>query len=246
MRSIPLCRRELSGLFACGILVALLAQARAATDETNPGDPSAQEILDRMAKVYAECKSYRDSGVVKTLFLEGNNGRRTVNKSFTTAFVRPGRFRFEFQEELSKKDRYIIWTDGKEVLTWWYVNPGIQKKESIDLAIAAAAGVSGGSSKTISSLLQPDMESWRRLTEIKEPKRIEDAKLREIECFRVEGVTADHPITLWICKTSFLVRQIDEKDKFDTFRTETTTTYDPTLDGEITDEMLKFDPPAKK
>ncbi len=115
MRSIRLCCRELSGLFACGILVALLAQARAATDETNPGDPSAQEILDRMAKVYANCKSYRDSGVVKTLFLQ-DNGKRTVEKPFTTAFERSGRFRFEYRQGLSTTNRYIIWSNGKENL----------------------------------------------------------------------------------------------------------------------------------
>jgi len=42
------------------------------------------------------------------------------------------------------------------------------------------------------------------------------------------------------------VRQIDEQMKFDNFRTEQTTTYDPTIDKEITDKMLEFDPPAHK
>jgi outer membrane lipoprotein-sorting protein len=209
-------------------------------------NPSAKQIVDRMAKAYADCKTYRDSGGVKTLFVQ-DSGNRTVTKPFTTAFVRPDRFRFEYKETIGDQQmRYIISSNEKEVQTWWDVKPGIEKPESLNLALGAAVGVSSFSSNNIPALLLPDKVNPRRLLMLTEPKRAEDAKLDKVECFRVEGTFGGNPITLWIDKKSYLVRRIDEQAKFDNFRTEQTTTYDPTIDEQITDKMLKFDPPAPK
>jgi len=236
---------RLQHLLFCGAVVVSLAQAGAGADEPKPDDPSAKQILDRMAEVYADCKSYRDSGMVKTLFIKAG-GKETIEKPFTTAFVRPDRFRFEFEQTGNPQSRYIVWSKGKDVQTWWDVKPGIKKTESLELALAGATGVSGSSAHTIPSLLLPKEVGGRRLTNVTDLKRGEDGKLEKIECFRIEGKYGDHPITLWIEKESFLVRQIDKQVKFDNFRTEQTTTYDPTIDKEITDKMLEFDPPAQK
>jgi len=200
-----------------------------------------------MEKAYTDCKSYRDSGSVKTLFID-NGGNRTDEKPFTTAFVRPDRFRFEYKEPQAKgrqQMRFIIWSNGKEVETWWDVKPGIDKPESLALALGGAAGVSGNSSLNIPQLLLPDKMGWRRLA-LTNPKRAKDDKLDKAECFRVEGKYVGNPITLWIDKKSYLVRRIDEQAKFDNFRTERTTTYDPIIDKEITEKMLEFDPPVPK
>ena len=43
----------------------------------------AQDVLDRMAKAYAGCKSYHDSGVVKTLFVSADPHRPDA-KPYTT------------------------------------------------------------------------------------------------------------------------------------------------------------------
>src|SRR5262245_53826031 len=47
-----------------------------------PRDVGAHEILARTARVYAECKTYRDSGIVRTLFIQDTRNR-TVTKPFT-------------------------------------------------------------------------------------------------------------------------------------------------------------------
>jgi hypothetical protein len=78
------------------------------------------------------------------------------------------------------------------------------------------------------------------------PKPIEDGELQNIECFRLEYSFRDEQVTLWIDKQSYLVRRIDERIKADDVRIERTTTYDPTIDGKITDEMLEFDPPSPR
>jgi RNA polymerase sigma factor (sigma-70 family) len=221
------------------------AKAPSAPKEAKPDDLSAKQIVERMVKAYADCKTYQDSGIVKTLFVE-KSGNRTVEKHFTTAFVRSDRFRFEYKEDLGRRQmRYIIWTNAKEVKTWWDIKPGIDKPKSLELALGAAVGVSSYSSINISELLMPDLMGSHRLV-LKEPKRAEDGKLDKVECFRVEGKFGGEPITVWIDKKSNLVRRIDEQAKFDNFRTEQTTTYNPVIGEEITDKMLEFDPPTKK
>ena len=77
-----------------------------------------------------------------------------------------------------------------------------------------------------------------------EAKLAEDGESDKVDCFRVEGKLGSNPITLWIDKKSYLLRRIDEQAQFDNFRTEQTTTYDPIINEQITDKMLKFDPPV--
>ncbi len=221
--------------------------APATADEPKKDNSTAKELLDRMAKVYAGCKSYCDSGVVKMVFIEGT-GNRTVEKPFTTAFVRPDRFRFEYKEKQNNAQeyRYIVWRKGNEVQTWWDVKPGVEKPESLGLALAGATGVSSGSAYTVPALLMPKEVGGRRLTDMTGAKRLEDAKLGKVDCLRIEGKYADSPMTVWIDKKTFLVRRIDDQTKFADFRTEATTTYDPAIDEEILDKKLEFDPPKGK
>jgi hypothetical protein len=138
------------------------------------------------------------------------------------------------------------------------------------MGLAGATGVSGGSARTIPVLLMPDSIEGRRLTELTELKRLEDAKLGGVDCYRIKGkfkvdpaereafrkslkkVTGKDPTpskrgpeTLWIDKSSFLLRRIDKETQFDSFRTESTTTYEPLIDERIADKQLQFDPPGK-
>jgi hypothetical protein len=92
----------------------------------------------------------------------------------------------------------------------------------------------------------PDQVGGRRLTDISEARRIEDARLEDIDCFRIQGVLGANPTTLWIAKETSLVHRIDSQAEYDDFSTQTTTTYEPVVDGEVTDEMLAFDPPSAR
>ncbi len=226
-------------LATCSGLLATLLQTQAMAEEQQPDKLSAKQIVDRMVREYAQCKSYRDSGVVKTVFIRSDR-KHTVEKPFTTVFVRPGGFRFEYKDE---ERRYIVWRKGNDVQTWWDVTPGIKNPESLGLALAAATGVSSGSAHTVPALLIPDEVGGRRLTDITEAQRIEDAKFDKVDCFRIQGQSVGSPMTIWVDKKTFLVRKIDSQRKFDDFRTERTTTYEPVINGKISDETLKFDPP---
>src|SRR5438132_12536499 len=89
---------------------------------------TAEEILARVARTYAEAQSYRDTGLVRTVFISDDRPDRTVEKSFKTAFIRPDDFRFEYdeKEDDGRDYRYIIWRKGKEIQTWWDVTPGVE------------------------------------------------------------------------------------------------------------------------
>jgi outer membrane lipoprotein-sorting protein len=56
---------------------------------------SAQEIIERMAEVYANCHTYSDEGEVSREYV-GAHSMGPTRQPFSTAFVRPSSFRFEF------------------------------------------------------------------------------------------------------------------------------------------------------
>ena len=231
---------------AAGCLIVVSTGLPARADETRPDTLKARDVLERVARVYAGCKTYRDTGVVTTVFVEAT-GSWVLEKPFTTAFVRPDRFRFQYAETRCGLDhRFIVWRRGDEIRAWWTVKPRFEKRDSLEMALAAATGVSGGSAHTVPALLLPNEIGGRRLTDITEATRAEDATIDTVNFFRIRGTFGDLPMTLWIDKNTFLVRRIDSKKTIGNFSTEETTTYDPVIDGEVPDAFLEFDPTMAK
>jgi hypothetical protein len=227
------------------LLVALLSLEGCGSESSNSG-PAAEAILIQMKDAYAQCATYQDTGVVTTTFIQSD--RTWIDeKPFSTAFIRPDRFRFEFKSQVSSIDPtyiiYVIWRNGAEVLSWWDVTPGITTEESLDMAIAGATGVSFGSAHTIPPLLLPNEISGRLLTDITEAQRIEDAEIEGVKCFRIQGKFVDDPITIWIEANTFLLRRSETQHIFSDFSTQTVTTYSAVFNGVVTDDMLAFNPP---
>ena len=233
-------------LLAVSTCCLLVAVGPARAGEPKPEALTARDLLDRMAKAYAGCKSYRDSGVVQTVFVKAD-GSLAVEKPFRTAFVRPDRFRFEFSQKGpdGKVSRYIIWRKGQDIQTWWDLEPGVKKPESLNLALAGATGVSGTSAHTVPRLLLPKAVEGRSLLELTDVRRVGDARLGKAECYRVAGKFAANPMTLWIDKKTFLVRKIEQQMKFPDFRAEQTTTYEPVAGAEVPEAALDFHPPRR-
>jgi hypothetical protein len=232
-----------------------------------------EQILAALAQMYAGCVSYRDHGQVVTRFihLDDRPGHTTV-KTFSTAFVRPHCFRFEYRDEYG---RYLICASGELVRAWWDVTPGVEQEESLGMALAGATGVSGGSAYTVPALLLPTQVGGASLADLvrltcltslgdevldgvtcyrlqgRSPQRVvdpaEEERERE-EHLRVTGWplerSSEDPLTLWIDRGTFLLRRIEEHTRFETFRTEQITTYEPVVGIPISEEELRFDPPA--
>jgi len=215
---------------------------------------SAAQILDAMVQTYERCKSYSDSGVTKTVFTSQNQPTFTREVSFTTAFVRPDRFRSEYQSKLDIGDthpvevahRYIVWRQGAEVRSWWDIDPGVHSEPSLGRALARATGASGIAAHTVPVLLMAEEVGGSSLKDLREPTRLEDAKIGEVLCFRIHGKYAGEPVTLWIDPATFLMRRIDSGHNFDDFCTEESTTYEAMVNNRISDEKLAFAPPKQR
>ena len=224
-----------------------------AAQETKPSAVTVRQVLNRMATAYKECKSYCDSGVVKTEFFTKKEGRsHGEEKPFKTAFIRPDRFRFEYSAHAGPANmgpirRYIVWRNAEQVKSYWDVQPKREGQKSLGLALAGATGVSGGSAHTIPALLMPDEVGGRKLTDMTEIERLEDAKLGDVNCFQIQGKFGGRDEVVWIDQSSFLVRRIDSKDTLGgDLRVETTTTYEPEVNKDIPEGMLDFSAPKPK
>jgi outer membrane lipoprotein-sorting protein len=216
------------------------------------------QILLRMGRVYRGCRSYRDSGRVTTVILT-DGGRAGSERPFSTAFVRPNQFRFQFTDPGlgERSSSYIVWMDGDEVRSWWDAKPGVRRNASLPEALGVAAGVSGGSSVRVPGLLLPQAMAEGPL--LVAPERIDDGVDRGVACLRIKGksqktpytlamgaqllTVEDESITLWIARDSFLLRKVEEEQTFDTYHSESTTTYSPEMNVEIPASQLSFNAP---
>ncbi len=234
------------------------AAPQAAPGTAVEGSPTAVTILRAMEKVYASCRTYRDSGAVRTGIVT-DGGRAGSDRPFTTAFVRPGRLRFSFTDPGlgERASSYIVWSDGADVRAWWDAKPGVRRPRSLQAALAPAAGISGGSSVRIPGLLLPAELGEGPL--LIAPERIEDGDDRGVACFRSRGESRKTPytlsmgarvltvrsesVTVWLDRSTFLVRKVQETRTFDTYTSESTTTYAPEIDVEIPPAQLAFGAP---
>jgi hypothetical protein len=225
-----------------------------------------------MARVYARCRTYRDTGCVRTEFRDrrGRPGFASI-RPFATAFARPDRFRFEFSDHFPNQTamhRYIVHLAGRAVRTWWDLRPGVERSSSLGLALAGATGVSGGAAHTVPALLLPRRVGGRRLTGLADVARLEDGDAGGAGCYRVRGQlllppeaeaemrrevkrvtgrdpgrTEVAPAVVWIDRRTLLVRRIEEADRFRTGGTVEVTEYEPAVNVRVAAAALRFDPP---
>jgi outer membrane lipoprotein-sorting protein len=252
--------RKLSTLLfpLCVLALATTAPAQESPAHGDDATLAPETILLRMARAYRTFRSYRDSGEVRTTLLT-DGGRAGNDRPFKTAFVRPDRLRFQFTDTGlgERSSAYIVWTEGTEVRSWWDAQPGVRRPESLQSALGVAAAPSGGSSTRIPGLLLP-----RSIGEgpiVIAAERIQDASDRGVSCFRIRGksqktpymltmgtqtfTVQDESITLWIDRATLLLRKVEDRKTFDTYTSESITTYTPEIDIEIPPTDLAFNPP---
>ncbi len=224
----------------------------------NTDEFTAQEIITKVESTYATCNSYMDTGLVRTVHKKKEERDLVIEKTFSTAFVRPDRYRFEFNSAPPdskgvKHERYIIWANGDDVRTWWHVRPEVEKERDLGGAIAGATGVSSGSAHDVPTLLMHDVVGGNKITAQTGLERLEDAEENGVPCYRVAGIRKTafpHPITLWVSKETFLIHRIDstidkpKTDESEAYQLETTKTYNPKINVEIKPSRLAFDAPV--
>jgi len=202
-----------------------------------PVPPAPEEVLRTMADVYAKCGTYRDEGVVRMTFHE-KAGDRLDERPFTTEFVRPDYFRFEYRDRFSQSGDYrrnLVWWDGKQAWTSFSFRPKPKKARSLDEALSDATGVSGGSAHRVPKLLLPDRVTGRTIVNLRDPKLEGMEPIAEKECYRLTGLYApeDPRITVWIETDSHLLRRVSGASTFPEFSLDVVTDYAGSLDADV-------------
>ena len=206
-----------------------------------PESLSAEAILARMRRAYATCETYRDEGDVRTVF-NTNGAKRVVVKPFQTAFVRPDRFRFEFRDG---DNQYVIWKRSDEVLSWWTIQPQIEKRKGIADAVGAARGVSGAASTRIPSLLSSEV-AWDFLLNVDESQLLGKDYVEGDPWWLLRVHSRGKYQDVWIDESKYLLRKVFERREHEGFSTEATTSYRPCINEAVSEEELGFEPPLTR
>ena len=250
MLLLTLLRRVCLSSLLIGACIAGMSGTAQAADDPQSKPLTAHQILQRTAKVYAECKTYRDEGEKKTVFIDDDGNKRTNVLAFETAFVRPDRFRFEYsvKQGMSKGLRRLLWRHREDVKEWHSPDGKVRSARSLGLAVGGFTGVSGGTAWYVPALLLPqELATWR-FTNPEEVQRIEDAKLEKSDCYRLRGkwgFEGRMEAVIWIQKDSLVLRRIEKQHDHGKFRAESTITYLPLINEPVTEAMLAFDPPSE-
>jgi hypothetical protein len=229
---------------ACGLGL-LPAEAEPTELAIKPTVLTGEEILRRSAEVYAQASSYQDTGEVRTRFFPHNREPHETISPFTTAFVRPARFRFEFHHRFNEEQpdwhRYVVWKAEGEVQAWWSLRPTEKPPENLSQGLAKAAGVSGGSAYRIPGQLMPEVLSGRPfLARLRRVTLVDTESVDATKTYKVQGTADTLEQTLWIGQEDFLVRKIYEEHTFERFETQTTTIYHPFVNQPVPPAALAF------
>ena len=227
------------------------------------------ELLWGMKSMYAGLGSYADTGEVVTIFVSADGRRHGSRKPFRTAFVRPDRFRFEFTEqenEFATQDPFVVWSDGDTTRVWWTLRPSVRTMSSVRDGIWAAAGVSGGSSSMVPTMLLGLRDFPLDLVFLSRARVDGEEKVERTRCVRLTwseaeqgsaGITMEPPppgmdvpdsttetLTAWISVQDLTLRKLVETTRFSDFRSEDTITWRPTPNAEIEPSEFAFVPPS--
>ncbi len=234
-------------VFGLQLLVILLS-ACAIQSEPDTDSLTAQEILERMATQYAQARTYRDDGTL-SMTISGPEQIFRSNQRFSTAFIRPDQFRFEYLDlpgRLVQEPRvgYIIWRSGEDLGRYFHARPEERALSSLMEGIAGGTGVSGGTAARIPVMLMPGELRGRSLARLADADRSTDSVVREQATYVVSGKLGVFDMRLWIRKSDFLILRVEQLSRRqDNTETITVIHYMPTLNSDIPPGLLEFRAP---
>jgi hypothetical protein len=162
--------------------------------------PSATLLLDSVSNKYASCAAYRDTGTVRQV-LPG--GEKTW--TFSTSFDRRGEFRLEFR---TGRDTYAAWTDHGRAYRSWTVDRQTLERRSIAEAIGEAAGISGGMSTIVPSLLGRGITP-SLLTRLTDVRNTGTSIVGGVTCSVIEGLDrGNRPARVYVGVDDHLIHRV--------------------------------------
>ncbi len=230
-----------------------------------------------MYQRYLTARTYEDQGTLVDVFRPDDGSEpSTTRMTFSTLFDRAtGSFRFEYMERhdrFFRPQRHVIWRAGSgRASMWWTIRAQDVESADLDAGLAAMAGVSRGTSRTVPSMLLGWAEGAKRnLGYVADGEGVAGG----IPCSKLTAHRNDAVVTLWIGKDDRSLRRvtsrkhldgtIDEKEiarmaeglpekkrgeflqdirKPRPFVAEATIDYSPVFDRPVDPSRLEFTPP---
>ena len=231
-------------LFTC-----LLAVTLSVTAQDQPKDPKLAEILNRMAKAYATCKTYRDTGTARSVTTRGDKKPFVSESRFTTVFVRPQKLRYEVRHVRwdKREECVILWRSGQDVKAWLDGYQPQERQPSITAAVSASQGIFTDAYPYVPAQLfiEEGLVGMNFTMMLKDAIRLEDAPLEDHLCYRMEVKHGPSLFTVWVDQKTFAVRQLTTVGTGRDRKYEHTVIFHPVLDGEVTEKDLEYNPPKK-
>jgi hypothetical protein len=212
-----------------------------------------------MREVYEQRKSYADTGLVSGQYIPEIS--RPVLARFSTS-TNSNKLRFEIRNS-GEKRRHVdvrnfdVLYEREEtgVLKWKNVQENvIGKTKKLDSLLSEFDGPNGPA-RPVLGLLFPNEINAPKLTEIEHPKIISKrALVGKRKCFEICGDLGGNSVTLWIDKSSYLVRKVETSHEFehkldhhaghvdssDKTVFKTTVIYKPILNHRISDSVFDW------
>lgn len=232
---------------ACLRTTLVLASALALSESRLPGQQpeSAEAILAKVAKIYSECKSYRDSGVLEMIHYD--RFKSTKRSTFETVFVRPDNYRFQFKYRHGEADdeffTFIAWRKDKDAKTWWE----LQGEKDIDpknvFTQGAGAGPGGHLAYFVPRMISDSATMWPRT--LKQPERLGILKLEKNSWIHLRGQHLGKLTDFWIESDTYLLRKVETVRQLDENGIFYSIGYQPEINVAIPHKAFDFNRPKQ-
>jgi hypothetical protein len=171
-----------------------------------------------LREMYASCRTYEDAGSV-TIDYRSDRHQTSTTGSFRTFFMRPSLLRFDgFGFSLLSTRTGVYENDPLHPGVHTFVGSAPQGESLEEQGIRALAGVSGGASYYVPSLLLnvPADARFRSLMihigGVKNPALLASERLVDHDCYVVRGQVGDEIVTLWIRQDTHLLQKLQRRN----------------------------------
>ena len=233
-----------------GAICFLLLVAHSSFAQSSPQMTPA-EILARVSSVYASCRTYSDEGETSTILArvgEKPQNLRPLFETFSTAFVRPDSFRFEFRAGFPQVNlTFIVWKAGRAQAAYSPSQTaiGMAPQQDTGDSLMNIFLPSQGTSLTVPALLMPDLFHGKGLFAVLTDVKLgREQKIDGRRAFKIEALLENSPFSLWIDANRFLILRVEQVTSISRLNRYTTTRYKPVVDAEIAADKLAFKAPG--
>jgi VWFA-related protein len=226
----------------CFLLLVAQSSFAQASQQLTPA-----EILARVSSTYASCRTYSDEGATSTIMSLNQRGAansRAMIETFSTQFVRPDAFRFQFYVGPVPMNRTLIAWKAGQIEKSYFFDRRTEQDQLSDMLVRMFYE-SHGTAVRVPALLLPQLFHGQGLfASLTDLKLGAEDKIDRHRAFKIEARLENSPFNLWIDANQFLILQAEQVITLGRVSQYTTTRYRPVLNAPIAPAKLAFSAPG--